>query len=117
MIRPRREPLFKMVNNVFSHKPNAFFSPDHCLKLCPFALKLFPGGLFLTFCNFLKFRVDLWPFFFPESELCKTCLIIDTDRCPVLYRTLNIVDADIISKDRRGVPVCNLYRSSCKTNE
>ena len=106
-----------MGNDVPGHQLQALVSAHNGFQLRPFglepllALHLFPlGGL-------LELRVDGRLLFLVQGQLGESALVVDGDGCLVLDRALDVVDADVFSKDGAGVGVLQFDGGPGEANE
>src|SRR3989344_1780654 len=92
------ETSFKVLDQIFSDKGDAFLRSDHSLKPGPLTFELFFFLYLFSFGQFLKFGIDLWCRFFQELNLGQTCLIINRNGRFILYRSSDVVDVNVFTE-------------------
>jgi len=70
-----------------------------------------------TLGDLFKFGIELGSLRFLEFQFRKSTLVIDWDGCSVLHCPLDIVDADIVTKNSTGVLIGQFDRGACETDK
>ena len=113
----RLEPLLEVLDDVARNEGQALFGAYHGLELGPLGLELLLAIDLFAFGRLLEARVDVRALSLVEGDLGEAALVVDRDGGLVLDRPLDVVDADVIAKDRPGIGVFELHRSARETDE
>ena len=109
--------LVEMLDDVPGDEFQARFGAYNGFELRPFGLELLPALDLLAFGGLFEFRVDGRFLALVQRKLGKSTLV-ETWNCRlVLYRALNVVDADVVAENRAGVGVLKLDGRSGETDE
>ena len=102
------EALFEVGHDVLGDLLHPLLRADDRLELRPLGLELLPALHLFALGGFLELRVYVRPLALFQGQLGKTALVVDGHRGPVLDGTLNVVDADVVSKHGARVGVLKL---------
>ena len=106
----RFKALVEVGNDVPGDELQAPLGPDNRFELRPLGLELLLALDFLTLGCLLEAGVDLGPLVLIKGQLGEPALVVDRHRGAVLYRPLDVVDADVIAEHGAGVGVLQLDR-------
>ena len=105
------------LSNILGDKLNAFFGSNQGFEPGPFRFQFLFNRLFLTLRHLFKLRVNSRPLFFLKVEFGESGLVINRNGGFILNRMVNIVNVNVISKDRRSIPVGFFYGRGRKSYE
>ena len=94
-----------MRHQVGGHQRDAFRVAHQRLQRSPLGLELLLLRQLFPFRDFLKLRIELRQLGGVQGELGNAALVIDRHRGLVGDSALDVVDADVIAKDRPRVRV------------
>ena len=105
--------MFKVIDEVSRDQFDPILGPHHCFQLRPFGFQPLFALDFFPFSRLFKLGVNLWPLGRLQFELRQPALVVDRNCRFIDDRPLDVVDADVVAKDRSwywsvisiGVPV------------
>ena len=106
-----------MAHQILGDKLQPFLRANHRLKRRPFGFQLLPPLHFLVLCHLLELRINFRPFVLVEFQVREAALVVDGDRGLIVDGALDVVDADVIAKNRARVGVGLLDGSAGKSDE
>ena len=105
-------PLLEMGDEISGDLLQARLGTHELLQGCPAPERLSGGGVLFVLGQLLHFLVQGGGVRGLQLQLCESALVVDGHRGAILDRLLDVVDMDIVAKDRLGVPVLGAYRGA-----
>ena len=106
-----------MFHEIIRHKADPFLSPDHRLQRSPFRFEPLFVVDFFAFGSLLKIRVDLRTLFRLQLQFGQAALVINWHRRFVFHGALNVVDRNVVTKNRSRIRVAFFDWRPSEANE
>jgi len=111
------EPPLIVLDNVLGDQPDALLRADERLQLGPLGLVAFLLLNLLALGDLLELLIEPGPFGLVQCQAGKAALVIDGHGSAIGDGTLDIVHADIVTKDGPGVLVRQFDRRAREANK